>query len=90
MKSNTSMGNYEYSINQIRQNRINRLISATTIDKSEKLGKLRLEVDRLAEEAKRKEEISKVSAKRRDSDSHMEVLINSIKAKVEIMNLYRD
>lgn len=33
VKSNTSMGHYQESISRIRENRINRLISASTIHK---------------------------------------------------------
>ena len=48
-----------------------------------------MEVDKLNERTKWKEEMDKLKPGQKDDDGELEVLLSSIKAKIGIMSLYR-
>ena len=85
------MGHYDYdkTIKEAHEKKINKLISSKSIEKGQKLDQLKVEVDKLSERAKRKHEISKLKNNTIENDTDMELLLSSIKAKIGIMHLYK-
>lgn len=80
---------YEKTIREAHEHKINKLLSSNSMEKSDKLDQLKLEVEKLNERAKRKQEIAKLKPGSVEDEGDLEVLLSSIKAKIGIMHLYK-
>jgi hypothetical protein len=90
-KSNTTMnqGEHERFVREVHKERIDKIIASKSIEKGEKVEKLRVEAERLAERIRRKEEMKKVRPGNKESAENIEELLANIKAKIGMMELLK-